>query len=110
MGGLLSLYEAAFYGTHGEDILDEAIPFTKAQLSSHVTNLDGPLAARVHEALQLPMHRRIARLDTKFYISLLQQQKQQNEVLLELAKLDFNLLQSMHKIELKELTRQVLIN
>ncbi|KAJ8636402.1 hypothetical protein MRB53_010669 [Persea americana] len=103
--GLLSLYEAAFYGTHGEDTLDEAISFTKGQLTSLMTRLDGPLAARVGLALQLPMRKRIARLDTKFYVSLSQQQKQQNDVILELAKLDFNLIQSMHRKELKELTR-----
>ena len=108
VGGPLSLYEAAFYGTHGEDISDEAISFTKGQLSSLITHLDGPLAAQVGHALELPMHERIARLDARFYILLFQQEKQQNDVLLQLAKLDFNLLQSLHRIELKELTRHVL--
>ncbi|RWR76521.1 germacrene D synthase isoform X1 [Cinnamomum micranthum f. kanehirae] len=93
--GLLSLYEAAFYGTHGEDILDEAISFTKAHLSSLITHLDGPLGAQVGHALELPMRKRIARLDARFYISLFQQHKQPNEIFLELAKLDFNLAQSM---------------
>lgn len=103
--GLLSLYEAAFYGIHGEDILDEAISFTKAHLSSLITHLDGPLGAQVGHALQLPLRKRIPRLDARFYISLFQQHKQPNDVLLELAKSDFNLVQSMHRIELKELTR-----
>ncbi|XXG54136.1 hypothetical protein AAC387_Pa03g2093 [Persea americana] len=103
--GLLSLYEAAFYGTHGEDTLDEAISFTRGRLASLMTHLDGPLAAQVGHALELPMSKRIPRLEARFYISLFQQQKQPNDVLLELAKLDFNLVQSMHRIELKELTR-----
>ncbi|RWR72168.1 terpene synthase 1 [Cinnamomum micranthum f. kanehirae] len=107
--GLLSLYEAAFYGTHGEDILDEAISFTKAHLSSLVTHLDGPLGAQVGHALELPMRKCVARLDARFYISLFQQHKQPNDVLLELAKSDFNLVQSMHRMELRELTRQVLM-
>ncbi|KAJ8636407.1 hypothetical protein MRB53_010674 [Persea americana] len=93
--GLLSLYEAAFYGTDGEDILDEAISFTKAHLSSLITHLDGPLGAQVGHALELPMRKRIARLDARFYISLFQQHKQPNDIFLELAKLDFNLAQSM---------------
>lgn len=101
----MSLYEAAFYGTHGEDILSEAISFTKEQLSSLISHLDGPLEVHVGHALELPMHKRIARLDARFYISLFQQEKQQNDVLLELAKLDFNLVQSMHRIELKKLTK-----
>ncbi|RWR76526.1 germacrene D synthase [Cinnamomum micranthum f. kanehirae] len=91
--GLLSLYEAAFYGTHGEDTLDAATSFTKGQLTSLMTHLDGPLATQVGHALQLPMRKRIARLDARFYISLFQQHKQHNDVILELAKLDFNLIQ-----------------
>ncbi|XXG54127.1 hypothetical protein AAC387_Pa03g2088 [Persea americana] len=107
--GLLSLYEAAFYGTDGEDILDEAISFTKAHLSSLITHLDGPLGAQVGHALELPMRKRIARLDARFYISLFQQHKQPNDIFLELAKLDFNLAQSMYGMELKELTWHVLM-
>ncbi|KAJ8636418.1 hypothetical protein MRB53_010685 [Persea americana] len=102
--GLLSLYEAAFYGTHGEDTLDEAISFTRGRPASLMTHLDGPLAAQVGHALELPMSKRIPRLEARFYISLFQQQKQPNDALLELVKLDFNLVQSMHRIELKELT------
>ena len=105
MEGLLRLYEAAFYGTHGEDTLDEAISFTRGRPASLMTHLDGPLAAQVGHALELPMSKRIPRLEARFYISLFQQQKQPNDVLLELVKLDFNLVQSMHRIELKELTR-----
>ncbi|KAJ8636413.1 hypothetical protein MRB53_010680 [Persea americana] len=103
--GLSSLYEAAFYGTHGEDTLDEAISFTRGRPASLMTHLDGPLAAQVGHALELPMSKRIPRLEARFYISLFQQQKQPNDALLELVKLDFNLVQSMHRIELKELTR-----
>ncbi|XP_077221033.1 sesquiterpene synthase TPS2-like [Tasmannia lanceolata] len=83
--GLLSLYEAAFLSIRGDDILDEAITFTKEQLKSAMTHDDAPLAKQIAHALE--------------------EEKGRNDVLLEFAKLDFNILQELHKKELRDLTK-----
>ncbi|CAD5189101.1 unnamed protein product [Musa acuminata subsp. malaccensis] len=45
--GLLSLYNAAYLGTHGEIILDEAISFTRNSLVSASVDLKPPLTTQV---------------------------------------------------------------
>ncbi|XP_058100966.1 (-)-germacrene D synthase-like [Magnolia sinica] len=103
--GMLSLYEAAYLGIQGEDILDEAIVFTSGHLKTIVDHLHPPLVAKVRRALELPLHKRIPRLESRYYISLYQEDESHNDVLLELARLDFNCLQSLHQRELRDLSR-----
>ncbi|XP_068635891.1 sesquiterpene synthase 2-like [Aristolochia californica] len=102
--GLLNLYEVAFLSIPGEDILDEAITFTSKHLRSCLPNLDSHLAKRVRQALDLPFYKGMPRLESRNYIPFYQQEKSRNNLLLELAKLDFNLLQSLHLKELSEIT------
>ncbi|XP_058092437.1 (-)-germacrene D synthase-like isoform X2 [Magnolia sinica] len=103
--GMLSLYEAAYLSTHGEDILDEAIVFTTGHLKSLMAHLDHPLATQVHHALELPLRKRIQRLEARYYISVYDDDVAPRDVLLELAKLDFNVVQSLHRKEIKEISR-----
>ncbi|XP_077220988.1 (-)-germacrene D synthase-like [Tasmannia lanceolata] len=103
--GLLSLYEAAFLSIRGDDILDEAITFTKEQLKSAMTHDVAPLAKQIAHALEVPTHKRIQRLENIRYLTIYQEEKGRNDVLLELAKLDFNILQELHKKELRDLTK-----
>ncbi|KAL5998590.1 threalose-6-phosphate phosphatase [Asimina triloba] len=103
--GLLSFYEAAFLGTHDESILDEAIDFTTNQLNSVLSHLSSPLSELVKLALDVPLRKRIERLQSRYFISIYQEDKGRNDVLLEFAKLNFNILQSLHKMELSELSR-----
>ncbi|XP_077233765.1 (-)-germacrene D synthase-like [Tasmannia lanceolata] len=106
MRGLLSLYEAAHLSTQGEDVLDEAISFTREHLKSGINNPDCVLLAiQIEHALELPLCRSLPRLEHRYYISIYQQEKERNDLLLELAMLDFNLLQSLHQRELKDLTK-----
>lgn len=100
---ILSLYEAAHLGVHGEDILDEALSFTAAHLNAMVGNPN--LAAQVTHALKQLPYKGIPRLEAKKYISMYQDMATHNQALLKLAKLDFNLLQSLHKKELSILAR-----
>lgn len=102
--GLLSLYNAAYLGTHGETILDEAISFTRSILTSMLSDLEPPLLSKVSLSLETPLFRRTKRLLTRNYISIYQEDATRNDVLLELAKLDFNLVQSLHREELKSLS------
>ncbi|KAJ4967745.1 hypothetical protein NE237_014446 [Protea cynaroides] len=104
---MLCLYEASYMRIHGEDILDEIQVFTTTQLKSIVSELKPPLATQVMHALKQPLHRGMPRLEARHYITIYQQVKTRNETLLKLAKSDFNSLQSIHKQELSQLSRQV---
>ncbi|XXG83115.1 hypothetical protein AAC387_Pa10g0948 [Persea americana] len=95
---LLSLYEASFLGTYEEDILDEANKFARDHLQLAVHHLSSPLSTQVKLALELPLQKRVQRLQARCYISIYEEER--NDALLEFAKLDFNMLQSLHKREL----------
>ncbi|KAG6495716.1 hypothetical protein ZIOFF_043542 [Zingiber officinale] len=102
--GLLSLYNAAYLRIHGEYILDEAILFTKNRLASLLDELKQPLMILVSLFLETPLCRRNKRLLVRKYIPIYQEEERRNDAILEFAKLDFNLLQSLHQEELKEMS------
>ncbi|KAG6512649.1 hypothetical protein ZIOFF_030774 [Zingiber officinale] len=102
--GLLSLYNVSYLGTHGEIILDEAKSFTKPQLVSLLSELEPSLAAQVSLFLELPLCRRNKILLARKYILIYQEDAMRNNVILELAKLNFNLLQSLYQEELKKIS------
>ncbi|KAL6316163.1 hypothetical protein AAG906_015993 [Vitis piasezkii] len=89
--GMLGLYEAAHLRVHGEDILAKALAFTTTHLKAMVESLGYHLAEQ--------------RLEARWYISVYQDEAFHDKTLLELAKLDFNLVQSLHKEELSNLAR-----
>ncbi|XP_048420081.1 (-)-alpha-pinene synthase-like isoform X2 [Pyrus x bretschneideri] len=103
--GLLSLYEATHLGVHGEDILKEALVFTTTHLESTATSLSCSMAAQITQALERPLLKSLVRLGVRNYMSIYQEEASHSEALLQLAKLDFNLVQSLHKKELREITR-----
>lgn len=102
--GLLSLYNAAHLLIHGEPALEEAITFAKYHLESRIASLEFPLAEQVRRALHLPLPRTYKRMETIHYISEYKEEEYHNPVLLEFAKLDFNLLQHVHLKELKAIS------
>lgn len=103
--GLLSLYEASHCRVHGEDNLEEALAFTVTHLRSTLDRkeITSPLADEVDHALKQCIHKGLTRLEARFYIQIYTQ----DELLLTLAKLDFNLLQRQHQKELADITRLV---
>ncbi|KAJ9549493.1 hypothetical protein OSB04_022036 [Centaurea solstitialis] len=107
--GLLSLYEAAYMMVEGEEILDQALGFTTHHLGnideSRVCSHDPSLETQIHQALQQPLRRRLPRLEALRFIPIYQQQPSHNEALLKLAKLDFNLLQELHRKELSQICK-----
>lgn len=105
--GLLSLYEATHVRTHGEDILDEAFAFTTSQLESMLatSNLTPFVANQVAHALKQSLHKGIPRVEARYYISVYEDDPLKNELLLKFSKIDFNLLQLLHKEELCHLSR-----
>ncbi|KAK1257168.1 putative terpene synthase 2 [Acorus gramineus] len=104
--GLLSLYEAAHLGLPGEDILDEAIVFTMHHLPLIKNNnkVSVSLAMDIERALHMPLRKGLERLQARQCISIYEKDEQQNDVLLELAKLDYNRVQRLLQKELKNIS------
>lgn len=91
--GLLSLYEAAHLGIREDKILEEALEFTRQQLTRMLLQLKSPLKEKVHHALKNPLHRSVAIIEIRFYISIYEKDESRDELLLKLAKINFNFLQ-----------------
>ncbi|MCD7453791.1 Vetispiradiene synthase 1 [Datura stramonium] len=102
---LLNLYEASHVRTHGEDILEEALAFSTSHLESAAPHLKSPLSKQVTHALEQSLHKSIPRVETRYFISIYEEEESKNGVLLRFAKLDYNLLQMLHKQELSEVSR-----
>ncbi|XP_062190962.1 (E)-beta-caryophyllene synthase-like [Phragmites australis] len=102
---LMTLYDAAHLGTHGEKILDAIITFNKNRLQSVMkTNLEPELAEEVRFTLETPRFRRVERVEARRFISVYEKKAARDETILEFAKLDYNILQVLYCQELKELT------
>ncbi|KAL3838505.1 hypothetical protein ACJIZ3_023096 [Penstemon smallii] len=99
--GLLSLYEASHLRIHGENILEEALVFTKTNLKSMAPNLGSLVRNQVLHALNQPFHLGNPRIESRIFIS----SYEENESLSKFAKLDYNYLQMLHKNELLEVSR-----
>ncbi|KAH7652873.1 Beta-cubebene synthase protein [Dioscorea alata] len=103
--GMLSLYEAAYLGIPGENKLDEAIDFTRSHLESLVKHVEPRFARKIEHTLETPLRRRMSRLNARLYISIYEEDSEKrNDDLLELAKLDFHILQLLHREEVKEMS------
>ncbi|KAF8035611.1 hypothetical protein BT93_C1600 [Corymbia citriodora subsp. variegata] len=104
--GLLSLFEACHLKFHGDHILNDALAFTMTHLETiDKGNASLNLRKQVNHALNQPIYKGIPRLEARRYIPLYQEEPSHNEVLISLAKLDFNFLQKQHQKELGNLTR-----
>ncbi|XP_028755919.1 (-)-germacrene D synthase-like [Neltuma alba] len=106
--GMLALYEAAQLGVHGEKILDEALHFTYTHLKSLIDSQLSPcLKAHVSHCLSQPLQKRSRRLEARHSMSFYQHQdpSQNHIMLLNFAKIDFNMLQHLHQIELGTITK-----
>lgn len=107
--GMLALYEATYMRVEGEEVLNDALEFTKIHLGiiSDNPSCDPILRTQIQQALTYPLRKRLPRLEAVHYIPIYQQDASHNEVLLKLAKLDFNRLQSLHRNELSKLCKYV---
>ncbi|KAL4273056.1 hypothetical protein GQ457_13G008590 [Hibiscus cannabinus] len=104
--GLLELYEASHLSVHGELILEEALAFTCTHLeSAERTGIEYPLSVQVSHARKRSIRKGIPRLEARRYISLYEDDGSHDKTLLKFAKLDFNILQSLHKEELSKISR-----
>ncbi|EEF42501.1 probable terpene synthase 8 [Ricinus communis] len=103
--GLLSLYEASVVSVHGEEILDEALVFTKQHLETLAAQVSPHFEQHIRNALLCPVHYGMERLQARLYISFYEEDESRNEILLKFAKLDFNRLQLLYREELAIVSR-----
>ncbi|CAL5431403.1 unnamed protein product [Camellia sinensis] len=105
--GLLYLYEASYLSIDGESLLNEARDFTTRNLKENLKkkDIDQNLAMLVRHSLELPLHWRVPRLEARWFIDVYERRQDMNPILLELAKLDFNMVQAIHQQEVKQISR-----
>ncbi|KAL2245370.1 UNVERIFIED_CONTAM: Germacrene-D synthase [Sesamum indicum] len=103
--GMLELFEAAQFRIAGEKILEKALEFSSSNLESSFSNMNSSLSTQVREALKIPILKSSNRVGAKKFISIYQQNVSHSEILLNFAKLDFNIIQKTHQKELSDITR-----
>ncbi|KAK1280550.1 hypothetical protein QJS04_geneDACA014300 [Acorus gramineus] len=104
--GLLSLYEASYHGFEGESTIDKGRAFSTEQLKEYMKGDEKMnLREQVDHALELPRLWRMQRLEALWFIDQYERQGDINTELLNLAKLDFNMVQSVHQESLRSLSR-----
>lgn len=104
--GMLSLFEATHLRMHGENILEDALEFTTTHLNLYLNSkIDDPLVDLVGRSLKYPLRKSLNRLVARHYISIYHKFDWHNQLLLDLAKCDFNLVQKLHQVELGQITR-----
>ncbi|KAK7335349.1 hypothetical protein VNO80_27130 [Phaseolus coccineus] len=102
--GLCSLYEASHLRIPGDDVLEEACDFSNTKLKSLAKQLSPSLVAQINHCLRRTLNKSVPRFETKHYMTLFEQDPFHNETLLIFAKVDFNLLQKLHKKEIGRIT------
>ncbi|XP_027356311.1 alpha-farnesene synthase-like [Abrus precatorius] len=109
--GVLELLEASHLGLEGENIFDEAKTYAINSLkvafstsSVNTNQLSTLLVERVVHALELPSRWRVPWFEVKWHVSQYLNGTQMDPTLLELAKLNFNIIQAKLQKEVKELS------
>ncbi|KAH6781338.1 hypothetical protein C2S51_006631 [Perilla frutescens var. frutescens] len=105
--GLLQLYEASFLLTEGETTLELAREFaTKFLQEKEKLNIDDDddtnLISCVRHSLDMPIYWRIQRPNARWWIHAYNRRTDINPLVLELSKLDFNIIQAQYQQELKQ--------
>lgn len=112
--GMLSLYEASYLSIEGETIMDEGLNFTTKNLHDLKSNenlaANGDLYSLLTHALELPLHWRDQRSEARWFIDTYSRKSTKNSSLLQLAKLDFNIVQKKYQSELHDLSRYYTIH
>lgn len=88
-------------------ILDDARDFTTKYLKENLEKIEGNITSLVTHALELPLHWRVPRVEAKWFIEVYEKRSGMNPTLIELAKLDFNMVQAIHLEDLKHSLRYI---
>ncbi|WCJ18633.1 Terpene synthase 5 [Euphorbia peplus] len=103
--GILCLYEACFLMIPGENILVDALAFTRKCMEILAKTSSPHLQKHIRNSLMYPSHRTIERLDAINFISFYEKDEYMDATLLKFAKLDYNGLQLLYRKELALLSR-----
>lgn len=105
MVGILNLYEASFHSYEDDSIMDEAKDLTTKYLKEKADEINESIAPLVSHALEVPLHWRVPREEARWFIEVYEKKSDMNPTLIELAKLDFNMVQAIHIEDLKHASR-----
>lgn len=104
--GMLQLYESAHLGLPSEDIMDEALTFTRHHLGLLTGQETSPnLFEQIQRTLYRARYHNIEIMVAQQYISFYGQEKVHDKMLLKFAKLNFNFCQMHYTKELKIMTK-----
>ncbi|CDY32356.1 BnaC01g36750D [Brassica napus] len=104
--GMLQLYESAHLGLPSEDIMDEALTFTRHHLGLLTGQETSPnLFEQIQRTLYRARYHNIEIVVAQQYISFYGQEKVHDKMLLKFAKLNFNFCQMHYTKELKIMTK-----
>ncbi|KAJ7942620.1 Farnesene synthase [Quillaja saponaria] len=107
--GVLELFEASHLAFDNESIFDEVKVYTmnilKEAFSNSATKIESNLLKHVVHALELPSHRRVPWFDVRWHINEYGNREHMNIDLLQLSKLNFNIIQATLQKDLKESCR-----
>ncbi|KAG6642222.1 hypothetical protein CIPAW_09G127800 [Carya illinoinensis] len=92
--GMLALYEASFLLIEGESILEEARDFTTKHLKDYVKKSTDQIFVQW-----------VKRLEARWFIDVYRSREDMDPILLQLAELDFNMVQAVHQEDLKVVSR-----
>ncbi|GJV79544.1 R-linalool synthase QH1, chloroplastic-like protein [Tanacetum coccineum] len=110
--GMLNLYEASFLGVEDEKLLDDVREFTTKCLREKLEKNDTvnqSMSMLISHALELPLLWRVQRFEAMWFIEAYKRRTDMKPYLLELAELDFNIVQGTHQEDLKHSSRHVLV-
>ncbi|KAM0005938.1 putative R-linalool synthase [Helianthus debilis subsp. tardiflorus] len=102
---MLNLYEASYHSFEEESLLDEARDFSATFLKENQDRFDENISSLVSHALEFPLQWRVPRIEAKWFIHLYEKGSDMNPILLELSKLDFDMVQAVHIEDLKHASR-----
>ncbi|GLT50837.1 hypothetical protein SLA2020_242970 [Shorea laevis] len=107
IASLMELYEASHLSIEGEDILDEAGEFSAHHLKACLEHLDHSQAKVVQNKLDYPYSRSVLRIKAMSSLMILSdfQGREWINLLLDIAKTDFNMVQSLHQKEILQVTK-----
>nr|QJX58288.1 monoterpene synthase 13 [Salvia officinalis] len=105
--GLLQLYEASCLSTPGEESLEIAkefaTKFLRKKLDREIGDIN--LLSSIRLSLELPTHWRVQMPNARSFIDAYKRRPDMNPIVLELAKLNLNIVQAQFQQELQEASR-----
>lgn len=103
--GLMSLYEASQLSTEGEDTLVDAAQFSGQLLKTSLSHLDHHQARIVGNTLGNPHHKSLGSYMAKNFFVTSQGTNTWLNLLKEVAKTDFDMVQTLHHNEIVQITK-----